>query len=431
MTEATLPAVSTRTDRTLQALLRKAQARGEMSVARVRLVVLAVTLVEEVVSLARVPGLAARVAGWVPLAVILVGVGLTFTHLRRLRRADDAGPVPISVGLDAALVVGVVLPGVLQPIPGYTGAFAYPAFVFFLVAIAASALRLSRPLVRLSIACNVVGALLVLVIDAGRQTVPSLDAWLVWTAAFVGVSFVADAVAVRTRRVVYEGAAAVLRAEHIRHTLGAYVSDEVAEIALASEALAPGGRRQAVAVLMVDLRGFSAYAATIPPERLIAELNAWLGAMVAVVQAEGGLVDKYLGDAVMVVFGVPKSVPDAASRALRTAARMERALAVHNEERAAQGLPPLHQGIGVHYGEVVVGNVGTPERMQYTVVGDVVNMAARLEQMTKELDASIVASAAVVEVAGAVEGLPPLRARGLLPVRGHPVGLSVYTLDRA
>jgi adenylate cyclase len=107
------------------------------------------------------------------------------------------------------------------------------------------------------------------------------------------------------------------------------------------------------------------------PQRLVGELNAYLEAMVSVIDQEGGIVDKYIGDAIMVVFGIPGTHPDDADRAVRTATRMREALVQHNQERVEAGLDPLREGIGVHFGHAVAGNIGTAERLQYTAVGDV------------------------------------------------------------
>ncbi|MBI5510421.1 MAG: adenylate/guanylate cyclase domain-containing protein [Deltaproteobacteria bacterium] len=196
-----------------------------------------------------------------------------------------------------------------------------------------------------------------------------------------------------------------------------------------AERLAPGGERREVAVLFSDLRGFTSYAERLPPERLVQELNDYLAAMVEAVHGQGGTVDKYIGDSIMAVLGLMGSDPEDAARAIRTADSMQRALARHNADRASRRLPPLKQGIGVHFGQAIVGNIGTENRLQFTVVGDVVNTASRLKSATKSEGAPVLVSAAAVEAARrASADLPPLRPHGELRLRGRDSAIATFTL---
>ena len=147
--------------------------------------------------------------------------------------------------------------------------------------------------------------------------------------------------------------------------------------------------------------------------------------MADIIMDKGGLVDKYIGDAIMVVFGIPRFQPDAAAHALRTAKAMQEALVIHNQGRAERGLSPLKQGIGLHFGEVVVGNIGTRERMQYTVIGDAVNVASRLESATKDAGVPILASKHLVDAAAATGLDCRAVSRGTLAVRGRDDGVEV------
>lgn len=423
-----MPPIRATADVALADVLGRALVRGEVSIARTRLFIVAIACVEELIFLAMHPVTGRTLLGWVPLVSLALGGVLTAVGLKQLRRAG-ARPRARSAALDAALILGVALPVALAPDATYTGAFHHPPSVFFLLAIAASGLRLSRPLVRVASVANAACMLLLLAVDLAVGSLPPrVDEWILWTMAFFGVAFLADGMALRARRLAQDTAGAVLSGERARQALGVYVSEEVAAAALAAGDVVPGGQRQAVAVLFADLRGFTAYSAQVPPERLVAELNAWLGVMVGVVRDNGGVVDKYIGDALMVVFGMSSSMPDAASRALYTAVEMQRALVLHNVDRAERGVPPFAMTIGVHYGEAVVGNIGTAERMQYTVVGDAVNLASRLQRLARERDLLVAASAGLVDVAGRRDGVPTFDSLGPVRIVERPDDVVVFGL---
>ena len=134
---------------------------------------------------------------------------------------------------------------------------------------------------------------------------------------------------------------------------------------------------------------------------------------------------------IMVVFGLPAAQPDDAARAIRCVARMQEALAAHNAVRAREGLPAMRQGLGLHRGEVVAGNIGSADRLQYTVIGATVNLASRLEYATKTEGVPVLISQAVVDALPA-DGSPiPLREQGTVAVRGAAESLVVWTLADA
>ncbi len=251
---------------------------------------------------------------------------------------------------------------------------------------------------------------------------------------FLGAAVIGWTMTQRTRQLVFDGAQATLTAEKARQRLGVYVSEEIAAMAMGDQDILPGdGTRLQVAVLFSDLRGFTEYSEHLPPERLVVELNDYLDVMVAAVKREGGIVDKYIGDSVMVVFGIPTTDGREAERAIRTARAMEAALTAHNRQRESRGLAPLQQGIGVHYGEAIAGNIGARERLQFTVVGDVVNLASRLEEATKEQGFAVLISAATVAAAArssatATAGLRPV---GMINIRGRNQEVETYTFNGA
>jgi adenylate cyclase len=181
--------------------------------------------------------------------------------------------------------------------------------------------------------------------------------------------------------------------------------------------------------LYSDLRGFTAAAEATPPEQLVEQLNAYLYEMVRCIEGEGGVIDKYMGDGIMAVFGAPRAREDDAARALRAARAMQTALERHNQARALKALPPLEHGIGVHYGNAIAGHVGTPAHAQYTVVGDVVNVASRIERLTKEHHKGVLVSGELVARAAAADPTRGLSRVGTVEVRGRTQPIELYSVE--
>ena len=185
----------------------------------------------------------------------------------------------------------------------------------------------------------------------------------------------------------------------LRDTISRYVSPEMCEEILKNPGLLQlGGRRQKVTVLFTDIKNFTAMSEKMEPERIVEVLNDFFTEMVDLVFAHQGTLDKFVGDALMAVFGVPVAIPQAASQAVACAQAMHRRLG----EMQAQGRTPI-QGmrIGINTGEAIVGNIGSHKRMDFTVIGDAVNVAARLQELAKELEAdTLVSEATFREVEG-------------------------------
>ncbi|MCP4806891.1 MAG: adenylate/guanylate cyclase domain-containing protein [Proteobacteria bacterium] len=216
--------------------------------------------------------------------------------------------------------------------------------------------------------------------------------------------------------------------EIIRETFGRYVTHQVAEEILSGRIELGGERRQAT-VLFADIRGFTELSEQLSPEEVVAFLNEYLGHMVECVLDNGGVLDKFIGDAIMALFGVPVTmgIQEDARAALRCANEMSDRLATMNADREARGLPPIQIGIGIHSGEVIAGNIGAPKRMEYTVVGDTVNVCSRIEGLTKRLGHQILLSDATARLVGPDT---PLVELDTLPVKGRKRPVRLFTVDR-
>lgn len=215
---------------------------------------------------------------------------------------------------------------------------------------------------------------------------------------------------------------------HMRRVFGRYVSDDVVEKLLDSGWMPDlGGDALQITVLFSDIRDFTTISEALYPHEVVEMLNTYFSRVCEPILDQGGSIDKFIGDAVMAVFGSPAPHPDHALRAVRAALSMS-AVAVEfsswMETRfAGRKLPAFRIGIGLHTGEAVVGNIGSPKRMEFTCIGDTVNAASRLEGKTKELKWAIVASEAAVKAAGpeVVTGR-----REEVSVKGRKEALTVY-----
>ncbi|MBA3918315.1 MAG: hypothetical protein C0516_06995 [Gemmatimonas sp.] len=171
----------------------------------------------------------------------------------------------------------------------------------------------------------------------------------------------------------------LVQAERVRENFERYFSPQLAQrIAAHTTRVVPGGERRDVVVLFSDIRGFTAIAEAMPATQMAAQLNEYFTAMVDCVFRYGGALDKFIGDAIMAYWGAPDADDDALAHAITAAEDMQRHLALLNARWKREGRPTWSVGIGIHAGDAFVGNVGSPRRLEYTLIGDTVNVASRL-----------------------------------------------------
>jgi class 3 adenylate cyclase/PAS domain-containing protein len=219
-----------------------------------------------------------------------------------------------------------------------------------------------------------------------------------------------------------EAQALLVEAERKRSNLARYFSPNMVDELMQSGGDLDKARTQIVTILFVDLIGFTTLSAQLSGVEVIELLRECLSFFEEAVFAHEGTVDKYLGDGLMATFGTPRPGPKDAGNALACARHMAAKTVAWNTERIAQGLQPLHVGIGLHHGEAVLGDIGGERRLEFAVLGDTVNVARRIEEMTRSLDIAILASDAVIEAVrreGGTAILAPFEDFGLHALRGR------------
>jgi class 3 adenylate cyclase len=230
-------------------------------------------------------------------------------------------------------------------------------------------------------------------------------------------------------------AAGLEERDRIRATFGRYVSEDVAKQVLSSaEGAKMGGEVREVTVLFSDLRGYSTISETLSPTETVEFLNEYLSVMNGEIDKQGGCIIEFLGDAILAVFGAPRTLEGHPERAVRCAMAMRAGLAAFNERMNAEGRAPwqakgmagLGQRIGIHTGAVVAGNLGSNVRVKYAVIGDAVNVASRCEGLNKILGTEILCTSSTWELLPS-ELQAQLTDRGAHDVKGRASKVSVYS----
>jgi adenylate cyclase len=231
----------------------------------------------------------------------------------------------------------------------------------------------------------------------------------------------AGAVGAQLRRQFTASIVAATARDRVTSLFGQHVSPQVVE-RLMAEGQAGASDVSHVAVMFVDFRRFTAAARSRTPQEVVDRLDGAFAVLVEILESHGGIVNKFLGDGFLALFGAPFETPDAAQQAVAAAREMVSAM----EQVNAGSNWPLRIGIGVHLGEVVAGSIGSPRRKEYTVIGDTVNFASRLEALNKEFDSQLLISSEVRAALG--EAADDARSLGEVTVRGYDRAFEVWQL---
>ncbi len=208
----------------------------------------------------------------------------------------------------------------------------------------------------------------------------------------------------------------VKKRKFLEDTLTRYVTKQVVDLILENpESIILDGEEREATVLFSDIRGFTSLSESMKPTEVVQMLREYFRLMVGAVFDFQGTVDKFIGDAIMAIFGAPTPQPNHAELAVRSALNMQTLLQEFNTNRAKEGKTPIHVGVGINTGDVVVGNIGSEERLEYTAIGDAVNLASRLEGINKQYGTAIIISEQTYQQASScleVRELDKVRVKG-------------------
>lgn len=217
--------------------------------------------------------------------------------------------------------------------------------------------------------------------------------------------------------------------ERLRDLFGKYVSSEVREAVLAGRVSLAGERRE-ISCLYSDMRGATAFAERHPPETVMAALNDYFAVIISATAAEGGIVNRFVGDEAVCIFGAPTPSVDHAARAVRAALAIRAGFAEVTKRRAALGLPTLEFGIGVNSGIVAAGATGSDERQEYTVIGDAMNVGSRVQALTKTFpEQAVLLSEFTLAALGEQAARYTLTDLGPAEIRGKQAPVRVFGLN--
>jgi adenylate cyclase len=250
---------------------------------------------------------------------------------------------------------------------------------------------------------------------------PELGVELIRSVMFLVGGILAGAVGVQLRRQFEASIGAATARDRVTNLFGQHVSPEVVEQLLLEGGDASSNIRR-VAVMFVDFRSFTAGARERAPQEVVDRLDGAFAILVDILDRHGGIVNKFLGDGFLALFGAPIEAADAAQHAVAAALEM---LAANDRVNSATSWP-LRIGIGIHLGEVVAGNIGSPRRKEYTVIGDTVNFASRLESLNKEFNSQLLISSAVCEALG--EAGRDAKSLGQVAIKGYDQPMAVWQL---
>jgi adenylate cyclase len=257
--------------------------------------------------------------------------------------------------------------------------------------------------------------------EVGPDGEPQIYYHLTRSLVLFACGILAGTVGMQLRRSFAASIRAATARDRITNLFGQHVSPQVVERLLLEGTSTESDLRQ-VAVMFVDFRSFTAGARERSPQDVVERLDGAFAVLVEILDRHGGIVNKFLGDGFLALFGAPLQAEDPVHRAVAAGREMLDAMARINDGSSW----PLRIGIGIHFGEVVAGNIGSPRRKEYTVIGDTVNFASRLEALNKEFGSQFLISSAVRDALG--KDCPEAVSLGEVPIRGYEQPMAIWQL---
>jgi len=371
-----------------------------------------------------------RMQWWLPYATVLPVVAFELLALRVIKWRMDTGRGTAPIARYVSAFVETSLPSIALiveiPMMGASQGLSFIAPMIYFLFIILSTMRLNFWLpfftglvaaAQLYAIAWYFGAIVPDHVD------PTMSPWyhLARSLVLLMGGVLAGGVGTRLRKQFETSIAAATARDRITNLFGQHVSPQVVERLLMSGTEVAGETRQ-VAVMFLDIRSFTAAARVRTPIQVVDRLDHAFAILVEIVDRNHGIVNKFLGDGFLALFGAPFEDPNAATRAVTAAREMIAAM----ERDNAQSDWPLRIGIGIHVGDVVAGNVGSPRRKEYTVIGDTVNFAARLEALNKDYNSQLLISSAVRDALnGERDSAVSL---GDVPVRGYETPMTVWKM---
>jgi class 3 adenylate cyclase/HAMP domain-containing protein len=233
------------------------------------------------------------------------------------------------------------------------------------------------------------------------------------------------------KRYAFNAVLAQKKEQRIRQIFQKYVPKDLIDKFFASPESMLVGDNRMLSILFSDIRGFTTISEAMAPDDLVSSLNRYFSDQVDIIMNRNGIVDKYIGDAIMAFWGAPVHHEDDPMQSVLAGLDMIDALKNFNERQRQLGKPEFHIGIGISYGIVTVGNIGSERKMDYTVIGDTVNLASRMEGLTKTYQEELLISEFLYEEIKDKEPRLPIRLLDTVAVKGKTKGVKIYTVKRA